>query len=185
MPATLVILADSIPLVFLIRFAERRVDKLLDSALLDYSPLPSDDSAQFELDWSFFRSAFSGRKKSAVALQPTTPPATLSPGRSPGSASPAKLSRPISPTGFQPGSSLSSTNSFASLSSTIARGRAQSATGTPRKGYSENHTPDDITSFLTALHALLSASGINPAFIMQLWSQTMYWTSCKLLALSY
>ncbi|TFY55227.1 hypothetical protein EVJ58_g8382 [Rhodofomes roseus] len=40
-------------------------------------------------------------------------------------------------------------------------------------------SPKDITSFITALHTLLTLSGINPAIIIQLWSQVMYWTACE------
>jgi hypothetical protein len=36
----------------------------------------------------------------------------------------------------------------------------------------------DLTSFLTALHTLLTLSDVNPVLIIQFWSQVMYWISC-------
>ncbi len=51
-------------IVFIIRFAERRIDALLDAALLDYSPLSSEfESIQFESEWSFLRTFGAGKKK--------------------------------------------------------------------------------------------------------------------------
>ncbi|GAW06078.1 Dilute domain-containing protein [Lentinula edodes] len=56
--------------VFIIRLAERKIDELLDTALLDYSSLGSEfESVQFESEqWSFLR-PFTGKKK---AVPPPT-----------------------------------------------------------------------------------------------------------------
>lgn len=32
---------------------------------------------------------------------------------------------------------------------------------------------------MTALHTLLTLAGVNPALIVQFWSQVMYWTACE------
>lgn len=37
-----------------------------------------------------------------------------------------------------------------------------------------------MTSFLTALHTLLTLSDVNPVLMIQFWSQVMYWTSCEI-----
>ncbi|KAK7064296.1 DIL domain-containing protein [Favolaschia claudopus] len=154
--------------VFIIRFAERRIDQLLDGALLDYSPPTSElDSIQFESEWSFLRS-FQGKKKSISSTTLRIPPPP-SPGHPP--ASPA-------------GSiSTSTSRGFSSLRDTFSRARAGSST-TPIQaifsdGVSQN-SPTSITSFLTALHAMLTLSDVNPALTTQLWSQVMYWTSCEM-----
>ncbi|KAF7339536.1 hypothetical protein MSAN_02168100 [Mycena sanguinolenta] len=160
--------------VFIIRFAERRIDQLLDAALLDYSPLASEfDSIKFESEWSFLRS-FQGKKKaqapppSAALRVPPVPPAPPSPNR------------PVSPA-----SSISSSTSrgFSSLKQTFSRARAGSVATPIQAIFSDGPppiSPADITSFLTALHTMLTLSDVNPALTTQLWSQVMYWTSCEM-----
>ncbi|KAF7347902.1 hypothetical protein MVEN_01548100 [Mycena venus] len=156
--------------VFIIRFAERRIDQLLDAALLDYTPLASEfDSVQFESEWSFLRS-FQGKKKapppSAALRIPPTPP---SPGH-----------RPASPAGSI---SASTSRGFSSLKQTFSRARAGSSATPIQAIFSDGPpptSPADITSFLTALHTMLTLSEVNPALTTQLWSQVMYWTSCEM-----
>lgn len=165
--------------VFIIRYAERRIDQLLDAAILSYTPMPSEfEAVQFESEWSFLR-PFSGKKKSPPSpngrgMVPATPP------------SPAPH-RPISPTGSQATISSSASRGFSSLRQTVNRARGQ-ASGTPISAIFQDATSQprpsslDLTSFLTSLHTLLILSDINPVIITQLWSQVMYWTSCKLLS---
>ncbi|KAK0198200.1 DIL domain-containing protein, partial [Armillaria mellea] len=154
--------------VFIIRFAERRVDQLLDSALLDYSSLGSEfDSIQFESEWSVFRAL--GMKKSQPIMNVSASRSTTS---SPPSSSPH---RPSSPT---PYGTMSSSTSKALLGLEI-----QHRT-TPLQSLFPDAppppSPADLISFLTALHTLLTLSDINPALTTQLWSQVMYWTSCEM-----
>ncbi len=159
--------------VFVIRFAERRVDQLLDPALLDYSSLGSEfESVQFESEWSILR-PFTGKKK------PT--PSASSTLRAPPSSPPSPLPvRPASPT--QATISPSASKAFSSLRQSIARGRAGSTAQMPLQSLFPDTPPppcpDDLVAFLTALHTLLTLSDINPALTTQLWSQVMYWTSC-------
>nr|GAT44119.1 predicted protein [Mycena chlorophos] len=159
--------------VFIIRYAERRIDQLLDAALLDFSPSPSDmEGVQFESEWSFIRS-LTGKRKAAPP--PTTP--TLRTGVPPAPPSP---NRPISPSG-----SISSSTSrgFSSFRQSLTRARAGSQT-TPIQALFSDGPPQtstvDVTSFITALHTLLTLSDVNPAITTQLWSQVMYWTSCEM-----
>src|ERR1700690_864232 len=79
--------------VFIIRFAERHIDQVLDSALLDYSALSSEfESVQFESDWAFLR-PFSSKKKSSnnAASANSTPLRYGTP------SSPTQQTRPPSP----------------------------------------------------------------------------------------
>ncbi|KAI0801000.1 hypothetical protein C8Q74DRAFT_1239789 [Fomes fomentarius] len=162
--------------VFVIRFAERRIDQLLDAALLDYSPLSSEfDSIQFEGEWSLFRSFASGKKKAnGTASTPT------SKGGVP--MSPTQVSRPPSPTP-QPSTSPPNTRGFASFRQTFTRARGASSATPLQSLFAESQpppsSPKDIISFMTALHSLLILAGVNPALIVQFWSQVMYWTACK------
>ena len=159
--------------VFVIRFAERRIDQLLDAAMLDYSPASSEfDSIQFEGEWSFLRS-FGSKKKANGTSSSSTPR-----GNPP--MSPTQVSRPPSP---QPAiSPQNARGGFASLRQTFTRNRGGS-TATPLQSLFDPQqpttSPKDIISFMTALHTLLTLSGINPAIIIQFWSQVMYWTSSK------
>ncbi|KAJ6621651.1 DIL domain-containing protein [Mycena sp. CBHHK59/15] len=161
--------------VFIIRFAERRIDQLLDAALLDYSPLASEfDSVQFESEWSFLR-PFTGKKKAP-------PPSSLSSGtiRTGLPPTPPSPSRPASPSGSI---SASTSRGFSSLKQSFTRARAQSASTPIQSFFSDAPpppSPADVTTFLTALHTLLTLSDVNPALTTQLWSQVMYWTSCEI-----
>ncbi|TFK92779.1 hypothetical protein K466DRAFT_539135 [Polyporus arcularius HHB13444] len=164
--------------VFVIRFAERRIDQLLDAALLDYSPLSSEfDTIQFEGEWSFLRSFGAGKKKA----NGTAPSAT--PARSNGAMSPTQT-RPPSPPSQPSGSPPNSRGGFATFRQTLTRARGGSVT-TPLQSLfaepqqSSTTSPKDVISFITALHTLLTLSGINPALIVQFWSQVMYWTACE------
>lgn len=153
-------------IVFIIRKAERKIDELLDVALLEHTPLLSEfDSVQFESEWSIFR-PFATKKK-----PPTTP---------------VKLNHPPPPfesTSPLPSASVTPSKSFPrSIRDTFSRGRNGSSTATPLQSLFPDSppspTPRDIVSHLTALHTLLTLSGVNPALITQFWSQVMYWTAC-------
>lgn len=96
--------------VFIIRDAERRIDRILESAMLDYEGLPGFEDVRFEGDWSSnrFVQKLTGRGKkipakppSAMSIFSTTEPATSgtpkgSPGHSRQSSQPNVLSA-ISP----------------------------------------------------------------------------------------
>ncbi|KAI0788667.1 DIL domain-containing protein [Abortiporus biennis] len=160
--------------VFIIRFAERKVDQLLDAALLDFSPLSSEfESIQFESEWSFLRSFGTKKKSPQTNGQTSTSPPPK------GSISPSPSSRPPSP----PPSALptSKGGSFASLRQTFSRSRT--TTSTPIQALFADTppsiSPKDITSFMTAFQTFLTLSDINPVIITQFWSQVMYWTACE------
>ncbi|KAA1468705.1 hypothetical protein DENSPDRAFT_485477 [Dentipellis sp. KUC8613] len=163
--------------VFIIRYIERRIDQLIDTALLDHSPLPAEfDGVQFESDWSFLRS-FASKKKAAAGG------ATPSPGgRNGHPTSPKQSSRPPSP-GLPP-SSPANSRSFQSIRQSFQRNRAGSVT--PLSALFQDAppvatpNPGDITGFFDALQTMLTLSGINPALITQMWSQVIYWISCEI-----
>ncbi|KAH9487020.1 Dilute domain-containing protein C25B8.08 [Psilocybe cubensis] len=162
--------------VFIIRFAERRIDQLLDSAILSYTPVPSElEAVQFESEWSFLR-PFAGKRK--------TPSSPI--GRNPIPPSPTPASphhRPLSPSQSQSTVSSSGSRGYSSLRQTITRARGLSSAAPPLSSvFLESHPPSpfELTSFLTSLHMLLILSDINPAIITQLWSQVMYWTACEI-----
>lgn len=95
--------------------------------------------------------------------------------------SPTQVSRPSSP---QPPTSPQNTRAFASLRQTFSRNRGGSTAAQLQSLFDpqqpQSTSPKDVVSFITALHMLLTMSGVNPALIVQFWSQVMYWTSCEL-----
>ncbi|KAN0100548.1 DIL domain containing protein [Tylopilus felleus] len=153
--------------VFIIRFAERKIDHLLDAALLEHAPLSAElDSVQFESEWSFLRS-FSAKKKTSAFQRNGTP-----------SSPPYLPSRPPSPSINLNSPAPVTPKALSSLRQTLSRTRTPTsaifADASPSKGLRE------LVSFLTALHTLLTLSDINPVLIIQFWSQVMYWTSSEI-----
>ncbi|THH33516.1 hypothetical protein EUX98_g669 [Antrodiella citrinella] len=162
--------------VFIIRFAERRIDEMLDAALLDYSPPSEFESVQFESEWSFLRTFGAGKKKANGTPVPSPAKSNAPPE--------GTLSRSPSP---PPSALLSSKpGSFASLRQTFSRARNPGST-TPLQSLfadtppatSSGPSPKDIIAFMTSLQTLLSLSDINPAITTQFWSQVMFWTACE------
>jgi len=161
--------------VFIIRIAERKMDPLLDSALLDHAPLASEfDNIHFEDEWSIFRPFASGgaklKKKAAHAKDDSAVPP---------SAGLRSSSRPTSPT---PGSAAFAQNSPRfSWTQSLTRSRAGSITPSILLLSHESATPSPkaITAHLEALHTLFSLAGINPALTTQIFSQVLYWSACE------
>lgn len=162
--------------VFVIRYVERKTDQLLNAAILDHSPLPSEfDGIQFESEWSFLRSLTPKRK-------PVSGPAVPQLVKNGIPNSPSLPSRPTSPV---PSSPPPSHRSFASLKQSFSRSRGGSS-GTPIQSMFQDiqpspsrPNPSDLTSVFDALQTFLILSGTNPALITQMWSQVFYWIACE------
>ena len=156
--------------VFIIRFAERQIDQLLDASILSYAPPASEfEAVQFESEWLFLR-PFVGKRKAPI-VSPN--------GKNVVPTPPASPHKPLSPTRSQPTLSSSASRGFSSLRQTINRARGQPpSVSSVFQAPPPSPSPFDLISFLTSLHTLLVLSDINPAITTQLWSQVMYWTSC-------
>jgi len=157
--------------VFVIRYVERRIDQLLDPAILDHSPLSSEfDGIQFESEWSFFRSLTPKKK-------PTSNPAVAQSAKNGIICSPSLPTRPSSP------SPPSNHRGFASLKQSLSKSRGASTplqsifNDLPSQETKPN--PTSITFVFEALQTFLILSGTNPALITQMWSQVFYWIACK------
>ncbi|KAG0708781.1 DIL domain-containing protein [Suillus ampliporus] len=162
--------------VFIIRYAERRIDQLLDAAILDSSPVSSEfESVQFESEWSFLR-PFSAKKKTST----TSTPNHGTPRNGTPSSPPFLPSRPPSPSPLLHGPVPVTPKGLSSLRQTLSRARAPSTAFNMFSDVPQTSGLRDLTSFLTALHTLLTLSDINPVLIIQFWSQVMYWTSCEI-----
>lgn len=146
--------------VFIIRFAEKRIDPLVEQCILDYVPPGlSQTNIRFEAEWSIFRPFGSMRKSQS--------PATVATLRH----SPPSPSRPLSPQSPKSTSSLKQPHSRAYASAAPLHAILQESNSHP--------TLTSLTSFLSALHTFLTISDINPAMTTQLWSQVTYWTACE------
>lgn len=161
--------------VFIIRYAERRIDQLLDAAILDNSPVASEfESVQFESEWSFLR-PFSAKKKSVANTPNHGTPKNSTP-----SSPPFLPSRPPSPSPLSLGPAPVTPKGFSSLRQTLSRAKTPSTAFNTHSDVPQTTGLRDMTSFLTALHTLLTLSDVNPVLMIQFWSQVMYWTSCEI-----
>lgn len=144
---------------------------MLDAALLEYSPLSSEfDSVQFESEWSILRTFQSSRKKAPPPIATSSPGSPIPKSSTTGTLS-ADHSRPPTPP--------STAAKFATLRQTLGRGRGMS--GTLNNNLADDtpsSSPKTITSFMTAMHTLFTIADLNPALVVQLWSQVMYWAAC-------
>ncbi|KAH9968881.1 DIL domain-containing protein [Russula dissimulans] len=160
--------------VFVIRYVERRTDRLLDPAILEYSSPSELDGIQFESEWSFFRS-LTPKKKG-------TPNQTAA--QTPKNGNIGSLSIPTRPTTPDPSSPPSSRRGFASLKQSLSRTRGDSSNVPLQSMFNDAQppkpNPNSITSMFDALQTFLVLSGTNPALITQMWSQVFYWMACEL-----
>lgn len=171
---------DSIELiaVFVIRYVEKKVDRFLDPAILEYSPLPSElDGIQFESEWSFLRSLTPKKK-------PAPSPAVVQSTKNGITSSPSRPSRPSSPIPSSPPPS----RGFASLKHSLSKSRGGSSSiqsiFNDVQPQETRPNPTSITLVFDALQTFLILSGTNPALITQLWSQVFYWIACESLSMS-
>ncbi|MCJ1310678.1 hypothetical protein MMC25_004344 [Agyrium rufum] len=59
--------------ILIIRDAERRMDKVLDIALLDYETMPGFEDIQFANDWNFFKSKHKTPQPESLGVRPPPP----------------------------------------------------------------------------------------------------------------
>ena len=159
--------------VFVIRYVEKRIDRLLNPALLDHSPLPSEFDVQFESEWSFFRSLTPKKR-------PTPTQAVAQSAKNGIISSPSLPGQPSSP--VPP--SASGHRSFASLRHNFSRSHGGSSSVSLQSMFNDAQppqcpSPTSITSAFDALQTFLILSGTNPALITQIWSQVFYWLACE------
>ncbi|WVW86391.1 hypothetical protein I302_108437 [Kwoniella bestiolae CBS 10118] len=160
--------------VFIIRVAERRIDIYLDAAILDYETLEDFNDIRFEGEWSIFRS-FAPKKKRetprAASIfvpspndSPATPSAAGTPHRTPNRHQSMNDLR------------LAATPRSISHDSNISGTSGQSHTPTVEI----EMNPSRITDILSGVHLILQLYKVNPAIVVQAFSQIFFWISCEL-----
>lgn len=161
--------------MFVIRYVEKRIDRLLNPAILDHSPVPSEfEGIQFESEWSFLRSLTP--KKRPAPTQAATQSA-----KNGSTSSPSHLGQPSSPVSSSP---QPSHRGLASLRHNFSRGHGGSSSVSLQSMFNDSQPPESpspisITSVFDALQTFLILSGTNPALITQVWSQVFYWFACE------
>lgn len=136
--------------VYVIRDTERRIDRTLDAAMLDYESLPGFDDIDFEGEgWSLVKTLTG--KRSRIFSAKYTPP--------PGSA-------------FDPPSPNGSPSPTGSPPKLDSKRLSRTASSTPA-------SPRDITRILSATLFILNAYDVHASIISQALSQVFYWLSCE------
>ena len=164
--------------MFVIRYVEKKIDRLLNPAILDYSPVPFEfEGIQFESEWTFLRSLTP--KKRPVPTQAVAQSAKNGIISSPNHGGQPSTPVPLSP---QPGH-----RGLASLRHNFSRSHGGSSSVSLHSMFHDSQPsqppespgPISITSVFDALQTFLILSGTNPALITQVWSQVFYWFACE------
>lgn len=196
--------------VFIIRDAERRIDKVLDAAMLDHEAIPGMDEVRFEGEWKFMKTLAGSVKgigqQGSISQGMTSSPSSrmpLSQIFGGGRKEEPPASNPFIPT--PENRSLSSSPSIGNgrpfTSATVGPSTFRNVGGdsSPRKGgggefrpirevsYMASATdllntpsPRTISSLLTSTLQVLQFYEINPAIIIQALSQIFFWVGCEL-----
>lgn len=161
--------------VFIVRDAERRLDRLIDCAILDFEPLP-DMVVDFEPEgsWSFVRALTVKRNRTTSRAgiprfhkpitnpsNPPPPPPTSKPPL------PSTSSTPKAPPGGGHGSR------------TVSLPSSHSTRETAPSSQQPSTSPKLVTDLLSSVLCLLQAYEIHPSVIVQTFSQIFYWLSCE------
>jgi len=193
--------------VFVIRESERRIDKVLDAAMLEHDSVPGlGDEIRFEGEWAGLNStlrSLAGSMKSSGSGGPMTGPGSAgSPNfASPGGAARRPLSQIFSrrdlqgsPGGSGGGGGLGSSPGKLNASplrnaleggsarefnaANAANSRAGQAI-TPQEALAKP-SPRTVTMLLSATLHIMQLYEINPCVIVQALSQIFYWVGCEL-----
>ncbi|OWZ38264.1 DIL and ankyrin domain-containing protein [Cryptococcus neoformans c8] len=155
--------------VFVIRIAERRIDTILDAAILDYETLEDFNDIRFEGEWSLFRSFVSKKKRDTPKVNNTF----AGVNGSPGGVSDAAAS-PILSTGLKASNRPQSMGDLKTMSNERSIVHEFSAISDNNSG------PARITEILSGVLIVLQLYEVNPALIVQAFSQIYFWIACEL-----
>lgn len=138
--------------VFVIRDAERRIDRVLEPALLEHESLPGFEDVDFEGEWSsnrFVKKLTGGRSKKMTASRST---------------------------------SVSSLFSSVSSTASVATDPGENATGEIVNGSGSvvEASPRSVTSLLSSMLFVLQLYELPPSIIVQAFSQLLYWIACEM-----
>lgn len=170
----------------MIRIAERRIDAILDAALLDQETLEDFDDVRFEGEWTLFRSF--GSKKQRASILPKAS-SVFANGNSPASAA---VERAASSGRFGSLRDISATSSPLKTPSRSQSKQDVSMNSTPQstsmdsiatvavRGLTGEIRPVKITDTLSGVLLVLQLYEVNPAFVVQAFSQIFFWIASEL-----
>ncbi|GAA5971418.1 hypothetical protein JCM11641_008345 [Rhodosporidiobolus odoratus] len=147
--------------VFVIRDAERRIDRVLEAALLEHEALPGFEDVAFEDEWASTRfvKKLTGRAKKGGIRNSTSARSLFS-----------------AAAGSAGGSDVSSSSAGVSIGdSPPPRQRHVSASQVPIA----EATPRSITALLSSTLFVLQIYEIPPSIVVQAFSQLFYWIACE------
>ncbi|PWN32478.1 uncharacterized protein FA14DRAFT_161899 [Meira miltonrushii] len=193
--------------IFIVRDVERRIDKVLDSAILEHESIPSLDGEEirYENEWSILKTlkgsvrGFTGSAGSSPAGKKRRPlsqifaAANTPEAGSPRSAaniptsSPASVSRDGSmrakqdnaKMAFSPSSPSKLGSRPTSLAKTSNLGKNSSPSDSSASDLMTKPSPRTITTMLTSVLHVLQLYEINPCIIVQALSQILFWVGCE------
>ncbi|GAA6041719.1 hypothetical protein JCM8097_003099 [Rhodosporidiobolus ruineniae] len=153
--------------VFVIRDAERRIDRVLEAALLEHEPLPGFEDVAFEDEWASTRfvKKLTGRGKKSGMRTSQSARSLFSAAGASGSADDPSFPSSSSPAGLG-----------IDGASPPPRQRHVSASQIPVA----DATPRSITALLSSTLFVLQLYEIPPAIVVQAFSQLFYWIACEL-----
>jgi hypothetical protein len=170
--------ATPLTAVFIIRIAERKIDEILEPAMLDFEALEDFDGVRFADEWNIFRSF--GRKnkdkrETPLAAAVFSPPTTPS-KRGDGAESPLRTHQ----------RSMSRPTSIQDLRATVVAAKAEAkevianGIGKAQAVLGDKPSPRKVADILTSVLLVLQLYEVNPAFNVQVFSQTFFWISSEL-----
>ena len=176
--------------VLCIRDVERKIDPLLETAILQHWTLSGMDDIRFEGEWRIVK-ALTSRHKTSSSLSHSTPPrrrslmglfespqAEASPSKMGKSQSSRNLQQPLSPDiGSARKLQRSRTPSVPAGLSSLA-----SAPSQPNLAAASELGPQNITNILSIALTVLQAYDLagHPLIVIQAFSQLLYWLTSEL-----
>ena len=155
--------------VFVVRDMERRIDKVMDAAILDHNPIPGFDDVRFEGEWSFIKTLTGSVKRaSQTGHASPTPKGQLS-----------QLFAADSASSSPDGKKRDSVRLPATPTSTLAELREPSHDASAADLLAKP-MPRTITQLLTSTLHILQLYEVNPSVIVQVLSQVFFWVGCEL-----
>lgn len=192
--------------VFVIRDLERRIDKVMDAALLEHDAIPGMEDVKFEGEWTFIKTLTGSVKNlgqgshssssaggsvrkplgQIFAARSSTPEANSDGATMHANSSSSPAVAPV-PSPGTPSSRLrglekhtsSPATTIASIRRTPSVMRESSYDATPEDLLAKP-SPRTITSLLTSTLHVLQLYEVNPAVIIQALSQVFFWVGCEL-----
>lgn len=169
--------------MFIIRIAERKIDEILEPAMLDFESLEDFEGVRFADEWNIFKSfGRKNKRETPLAAAVFTPPTT--PSKSGKGGGPPES--PLRSHHRTPSRGLSRPTSIQDLRATVGAAKAEAkdvianGIGKAQAVFGDKPSPRKVADILTSVLLVLQLYEVNPAFNVQVFSQTFFWISSEL-----